>query len=270
MTITVGITTWARPDLLETMAASLAGCEGISQCNVRVYDDASPYWDTAYLEGVFPWAREIVRRDENLGADGNMRQMFVDFLSSGDDLLIVADSDLIFRPDMISTAERVIGSTDGYLSVYNSAVHPSFGCCAADGVSLVLKESVGAAGSVMTRSVVERIIANVPASRSFDWDWSRYLASNGVRLFVTEESLAQHIGVHGQNSSSFSTEYGLNFFPGSHQNEVALARFFEQLIRRKDEVIKSYRVFKPLRYPRRSLKILSGRIVSALKKLAAR
>jgi hypothetical protein len=196
--------------------------------------------------------------------------MFIDFLTADDDLLIVADSDLIFRPDMISAVQRVIGLTDGYMSVYNSAVHPPFDRCAADGVSLVLKASIGAAGSVMTKSVVERIIANVPASRSFDWDWSRYLCSHGVRLFVTEESYAQHIGVHGQNSSSFSTEYGLNFFPGSHSNEVALSRFIEQLIRHKDELIKSYRVFKPLRYPGRSMKILLGRIFAAVKRIFSR
>ena len=27
MTITIGVTTWGRPDLLETMASSLSGCE---------------------------------------------------------------------------------------------------------------------------------------------------------------------------------------------------------------------------------------------------
>jgi hypothetical protein len=252
------------------MASSLHECEGISRCSIRVYDDASPFWDEAYLRRVFPSAKEIVRRKKNLGADGNMRQMFVDFLETGDDALLVADSDLIFRPDMIACVESVLEAAGGIMSLYNSAIHSPHESCAVCGVPFAVKKTIGAAGTVMTRRVVEMIVANVPASSSYDWDWSRYLALRNVPLLVTEESFVQHIGVHGQNSSSFATEYGLNFYPGSRRNEIAAAEFFDHVIRQKDELIRSYRVFKPLRYPGRSAKVLLGRFVMMMRKLAGR
>ena len=267
MNLTIGITTYSRPDLLETMAASLYECEGIELCNVRVYDDDSPVWSGEYLRKVFPEAKEIVRRKKNLGADGNMYQMFLDFLATGDDLLLIADSDLIFRPDMLPCLINIISASDGIISLYNSAVHPSTRECSVNGTACVEKEHIGAAGTVITKELVTLVTRNVPASSSYDWDWSRFLRERKIRLLVTKESLIQHIGVHGQNSSSFVTEYGLHFYPGSRSNEVALVDFFECVLQRKDELIRSYRMFKPLRYPLRSINILFGKVCFSMRRL---
>ena len=66
---------------------------------------------------------DIVVRETNLKADRNMAQMYRDFLETGDEIFIGADSDTIFRPDILHMVNELIGETDGVLSLYNSVLH---------------------------------------------------------------------------------------------------------------------------------------------------
>lgn len=148
------------------------------------------------------------------------------------------DSDLLCHPLCIEMAERLLDKTDGILSLYNSTYHKAYGRITIDGEECLVKKTVGAAGLLMKRSIVQRIIANCPQSRTYDWDLSNYLSRNGIRLIVTEKSYVQHIGLHGTNTgSSSATDFGLNFYLNDTQNEKILVDFFQDLILRKDKII---------------------------------
>lgn len=101
MKICIGITSYNRIGILKKMKNSLCASEGLEYCNIRIYDDCSNEYDSKYLKKIFPNVTEIIRRKRNIGACRNMRQMYVDFLKTKDELLIAADSDLIFNPEWV-------------------------------------------------------------------------------------------------------------------------------------------------------------------------
>lgn len=68
--------------------ADIAGCE------VRIYDDASDEYDISFLKKTMSGAR-VRRNKRRLGADGNMINMYEDFVKTDADVLINADADLL-------------------------------------------------------------------------------------------------------------------------------------------------------------------------------
>lgn len=116
MKITVGITTFNRKNYLVKLQQSLSMSHNINSCNIRIYDDCSNEFSIRDLKRLFPNALEIIRRDRNVGADRNMRQMYVDFLKTNDDILVTMDSDLICRPDWIDFTEKHFYYTGGIMS----------------------------------------------------------------------------------------------------------------------------------------------------------
>lgn len=239
MTLTIGITTYNRLNYIKYMAQSLNNSKDIYKCNIRVYDDNSNEFTCNLLEQLFPLNKQILRRERNLGADFNMYQMFSDFLSTQDEALFIADSDLIFNPDWLLKIKLFFNYTDGVLSVYNSVNHEATSKILIDGYTFLLKKHIGAAGTILQRNIVELIIKNVPLSFSFDWDWSNYLVNEGLRLMVLEESLVQHIGVTGENNNGqWGIDFGLNFYPGNTNNEKVLIHFFQESIINQNKFIK--------------------------------
>jgi len=239
MKITIGITTFNRPEYLQRMKKSLYASKGLDACHLRIYDDCSPHWGVDFLKKLFPDAVEIIRREKNLGSDHNIRQMFIDFLKTDDDVLISIDSDLIFHSDWLSILKKGLPFTDGVLSVYNSSLHESKGRVDLDGcdVSFVEKPHIGSAGAAFTKAIMQDIIDNVPISRTYDWDWSEYLIQKNKRLFVTEKSFVQHIGIDGYNNKNYLTDFGMNFEIDNKINEKIFIDFFENLVKEKDRVI---------------------------------
>ena len=214
MKISVGVTTYNRPHYLARMSASLNASAGMERCSVRVYDDCSQQLDNDLLRERFPGAVEIVRRPSTLGPDFNMHQMYVDFLETRDDYLLAADADLLFHPDWIAFMERALPHTDGVLSLYNSNNHPCSRRVIFDGIALCVKNSLGSAGTVMHRSVIEGIIQDVPSCGGYDWAWCRYLRAKNIRMLVSERSYIQHIGLHGYHfNGAGMIDFGLNFLP---------------------------------------------------------
>jgi hypothetical protein len=97
--------------------------------------------------------------------------------------------------------------------------------------NIVRKDSIGAAGTVFTRAIVQSIVDNVKPSFKYDWDWCRYLSARGIRLFVTEQSYIQHIGIVGQNCDAVQLiDYGLNFYPSNEDTLRLNVAFFEQVV----------------------------------------
>lgn len=211
--ITIGITTYNRLDVLGKMAASLYMSDLPKRCNIRVYDDASSDYGVETLREIFPDAASIVRNKINVKSDRNIYLMYQDFLRSKDEILVNADSDLLFSENWIHEGLRLFERTNGVLSLYNSIV--------IDGLStddeLLEKRYVGSAGVMLSRECVKKIInkfsvediqGDVPF---FDWRWCRYLQENGHYIFCVKNSLVQHIGFQGQNSSRMLFDYGHGF-----------------------------------------------------------
>lgn len=233
MQITFGVTTYNRLDDVKTLQRCLAAQSWPDGGHLRIYDDCSSAYDLAFLEQTFSFARTIVRRHKNMGADNNIRQMFVDFLKTGDDVLLAVDSDMIVNPAWHACLEKVFPESDGVLSLYNSNRHPGSSAQAISEYPMVQKEHMGSAGAALSREVVQEIIENVPASRSYDWDWCKHLRRQGRRLLCVQHSHAQHLGMDGTNAGlSTEVDFGIGFDPGNEVNTKILLEFYEQVMLR--------------------------------------
>lgn len=213
-------------DNLRTLAKSLSNVRNIGRHAIRIYDDASTAYDPKDIRALFPSAKSVDRNNENLGADGNLYRIMTDFLRHEEDVLFICDSDLIVHPECLNYISAHIEKTPGVMSVYNSVNHPSYGEAVG---GLLRKKSIGAAGSVYTRSMVERIISELPAQYSNYWDWaiSFYLTGKGVDIYVSEQSYVQHIGLMGENNTTMLFDYGVNYKPETPFEKEQLAHFYE-------------------------------------------
>lgn len=214
MKIFTAIFTYERTALLKAMAETLRGTTHYESLRVNVFDDASHEYGERELRSIFPEAERIFVNKENMGADKNVRQAMLKMLNGDADCLALLDSDLIFNLNAFVFVNEYFQHTDGILSIYNSCLHGALSKVKIKGSFFSVKENVGAAGCFISRSNVENIVKHVPVSRRFDWDWSAYLISQGVRLLVSDESHVQHIGYDGYNANYYLPyEFGLNFTP---------------------------------------------------------
>lgn len=123
MSITLAIATYNRLPYVKKMLKSLECSVDVNKINVRIYDDCSTEYGVNELLTLAPYAF-VHRNKENLKADLNMWDIYKDFLTTGDDILINANSDLIFRPGWLRMVLMYLPKTDGVLSLYNSSRHP--------------------------------------------------------------------------------------------------------------------------------------------------
>lgn len=227
--ITLAIATYNRLPYVERMISSLKSSVDISRINIRIYDDCSTEFPKNHLEKIFPFAKEIIYRKNNLGADRNSRLIYEDFLSTEDDILITADSDLIYRPYWLEKIEEILPLTDGLISLYNSNKHPFIN---ESNQVFAPKLHLGAAGTVLKRCIVDTIIKEIPQEvQRFDWSWSKLLREKGIKLYCLKESYIQHIGILGQNNHGLINDfdYGLNFIPENEVNQKIMSQFIDEL-----------------------------------------
>ncbi len=225
--ITIGITTYNRKSILEKMARSLYGSDLSYDYSIRIYDDASTEYDEQYLKELFPDAKSIHIHERNLGADGNMRYMYSDFLESDDYYFFNADSDLVFHKGWMNVMMNLIEHTDGVLSAFNvnnPKRHKPGETHLIKGVELVEKETVGAAGTMFSRGIIEDIVNGLSDydSSAFDWKWSSLLRNKGKKIYTLKKSMVQHIGFTGFNSVSGNFDYGISFEVDSIENGQAI------------------------------------------------
>ena len=229
--ITVGVATFNRINYIKKMAESLQVSVDCKKLHIRVYDDNSSEINQHDLWKILPFATEIVVRESNLKADMNMYRMYKDFLNTDDYIFFNADSDLIFRPDWLAMVKKYLPQTDGVLSLYHSNKH-DFIQPPVNGLGF--KNSLGAAGVVMTREIVDIIINDIPKEnvKGFDWQWSSILQKKGIRLACLENSYVQHIGIQGQNNKGMlhDFDYGLNFLPVNEVNQQVVMEFIDEMI----------------------------------------
>ena len=257
MKITIGITLYNRLDYVKKMCLSLRQTIGLEQCSIRLYDDCSDEFCMDEIIKEFPFVSEFKRRDHNLGSDLNIQQMYLDFLETGDDVLVNCDSDMIFHSDWICKIRELLPFTDGVLSCYNSTLHTYVEHLVINNEEIVRKDTIGSAGTVFTRKIVQCIVNNVKPSYKYDWDWSMYLSTIGVRLLVTERSYIQHVGLVGQNCDADQIiDFGLNFFPSNADTLKLNIAFLEQVILSKQGVVEQKNLYYYFNYHLPKYKIL--------------
>lgn len=238
MRITFSIPTYNRLDYIERMSSSLLASVDIDKLNVRIYDDCSPDLTTEQLASYFPYATEIVRRETNLKADKNIKQIFIDFLSTGDDILFLGDSDLVYRSGWLEVLKRVLPLTDGILSLYDSRLHPFIDEGGTE--EFAPKTHLGAAGTAFHRTrVMEIVEADLP-DKYYDWTWSQFLVNRGYRLMCLRNSYIQHIGILGQNNNGaiHTFDLSLSFVPDNLLTQKIIAKFYSELITENELFLK--------------------------------
>lgn len=227
--ITFGICTFNRKELLVKSLKSLGNVCGLERINIRIYDDCSTEYDEGFLRKIFPYADSIKRASKNQGADMNTAAMYEDFLQSSDEWLFNADSDLLYSADIIDRILELKDASGGFMTMFNCINHRTIGT----EKEFVIKDSVGAAGCLLSRNVVE-LILNQIQNRGFGFDvkYSRLLREHGFKLYATRHSYVQHIGVEGFNSRDINFDYGENFNVKDGLNAEIIEETFETYIRR--------------------------------------
>jgi len=212
----LGITTYNRLDTVALTARSLRHADGVAEVGILLIDDASTEYGLEALRPLFPPQTQLLRNAVNSGradfaAHGLMRA-FVEQRSEA--ALVILDSDLLVARDFLATALAVFPRTDGLLSLFNAHSHPGV---MRDG--LLVKQSVGFAGTVWSRALVEEVLREVPPTDRFDWDICDHLRATGRQVFCLPDSAVQHAGLlAGQNSRLLSADYGLGFTDTSWYN----------------------------------------------------
>lgn len=192
------------------MAASLYQSDLSIPHNIRIYDDNSSEFDIDELKKLFPTAASIKVNARNLKADQNTFQMYEDFLSTPDEYLFNADSDLIFKKNCLYTGLELIKRTSGILTLLNANSHP---VVEEIDDELCLKKTIGCAGTLIRRDRVEELVHHIHSqknSKSLDWQFSMHFDSKDIPIYCVKDSLVQHIGYSGQNSFLYF-DFGRNF-----------------------------------------------------------
>lgn len=233
--IAVGITTFNRPRFVEACASSLKRAAGIEAVQLVLVDDHSTEYDVHFLMRCFGDQAQIEVNDANSGgADFAIRNMFVRLCRTQAKLLLLLDSDLIVARDIFDKALRLVSSSDGFFSVFNTPSHPTVGSRG----PFVLKDYVGSAGTLWKADIAEAMLASVPPGPRFDWRFCDYLRQASKAVLAVKKSLVQHIGfAEGQNSpffggdigSGFTDEDAFNAYIMQHETAHALTNGFTRL-----------------------------------------
>jgi hypothetical protein len=203
------------------------------EIEVLIYHDAGfdPELETIASQ-FLPQARRL-KMSDHLGASGINRRMIADF--AADDRaaqLLVLDSDMIVRTDLVETIRSWPAREDMLVSVYNSGLHPALRPSAA---RFVHKYAMGSPGTVWSRAMAKLVADNVPdvvpAHGSYDLTYCAFLRERGIPLCCSNRSLVQHLGFRGTNNNTFGKiDYGLNYTPDGLAQFEAMADVLDDIM----------------------------------------
>jgi len=229
MKVFIGIPVYNRIDKLILLAKSIQNINKDMQYTLNIFDDCSTDFDEVYLNGIFSSAN-ILRNKNNIGADRNTYNIWKAFLESDEDLLFVCDSDLILHQDILMIIKNNFVKTEGVLSLLNASSHLAQEVVNKD---LIVKNTVGSAGTVFSREIVQDLLNNVDSKYITMWDWyfCMYLNEKEKRIFVTKNSYVLHAGIDGENSNVMLFDFSQNFIPSNEfekEMEANLNKIFTQ------------------------------------------
>jgi hypothetical protein len=223
--VMIGISVFNRREIVTAAARSLSSADDIASAAILVIDDASSEFDPDYLAAIYPPGTRMVRNAMPSGRASKVtRQLMEEFLRGPESTLIILDSDLIVARDFLHQARTLLPLTDGLLSLFHSHTHPG-----KEEGPLLRKHSVGFAGTVWTRALVEEVLAKVPFTIYFDDAICDYLREQKREIFSLRHSAVQHIGLlAGENSRFAVSDYGLSFTGTEWYNVSAIHEVFLQ------------------------------------------
>jgi len=221
MKVAIGVSTYDRRHVVGLSAASLRSSSIPHGTALIVIDDVSTEYGIEYLTSIYPEFAHIRRRPENSGGAGfACRDLMRQLLETDADVLLVLDSDLLVSANFLETGISLLRETDGILSLFNTPTYPVI----ATRGPLVLKKSLGAAGTLWRRDVAAKVFNAVPASPEWDRHFSEFLVGAGIDLCVTRDSLVQHLGYSSGHNSNFRTgDWGVGFSDSDAKNAYRLA-----------------------------------------------
>ncbi len=265
MRITLAIPTYNRKEIVEITSLSF---KELSDINIRIYDDRSSEYDLSFLKKVFPTAKEIILRNQNLKADKNMYTIYTDFLNTNDDILIQLDSDMLIGKDfflMVSEISKNILKEEAVYSLYNSNSHEFI----EENVFKIinkeifkLKEHIGGACVIFSKKTLEKIIKNIKIKNNdfsnYDYKWSKYLRENNIPIYVSQKSYVQHIGVGGQNNTSIKNiDIGYDFVGTLNITQVNyLLKYYEKLFEQQKNYIENMNFIEYLKLRIKKIKLI--------------
>lgn len=221
MKIAVGIATYNRRYLLDIHAQSLCSARLPANTKIIVIDDCSADYNISYLKSIYPANADIRRRSENSGgADYALRDVMVQLVETGADVLVMLDSDLIVASDFLEVGIELLPQSDGILSLFNTPNHPAVHSRG----PFVLKKTIGSAATLWRRDLAREMLAHVAPGPRFDWRFSEFLVNAGYQIYVTKDSRVQHAGFgEGQNSNFATGDFGVGFFDTDTRNSYRIA-----------------------------------------------
>ena len=219
MRIALGVPTFNRAQFVELHARSVCAARLPSDTIIIVVDDASTEYGVQYLQSLFPKGSNIRRRTSNSGAaDYAVRNVMEQLLATDADAVMVLDFDMLVAEDFLEAGAQLLPETDGILSLFNTPSHPAYGSRG----PFVLKKTIGSAGALWRRDIAEKMLASVGPGYKWDWRFCAFLADAGYDIYVTRNSLVQHLGFSaGENSSLKSGDYGVGF--SDHKSQISYA-----------------------------------------------
>lgn len=236
MKLLIGICTCNRKDIIKYTSKSLSEIKGIEKAQIVIYDDCSDEYDIDFLKQIYPMASKIIRNETRMGADFNTERMYKDFCKSQGDYLLNADSDLLFHTNIIEVIESTINeaqkiSPKTIFSVFNTPNHKiekninEYVC---------EKKSVGAAGTVFNKQSIYEFVNTIPNSYNsniptIDHYFCGKLKENGYKILCTNKSYVQHIGLVGQNSFYYNTDWGKDFEIETLNNAQAISDVLQNI-----------------------------------------
>ena len=194
---------------------------------IVLFDDASKTFDVAALATEIGLTAKIERPGFRLGADAMIYYVWSHFLASPHTELLFLDSDLIVNPRALLDGLDALAEFPGLLSLYNSQRHPAL----SEAKPLVLKPTLGNAGTLWRRDLVQLVKTALAAGQYIDDRYSRFLGANDIPLAATKASLVQHLGIIGTNNSHLGDfDHGLNFVPDTPRQLQAIAAIYDEIM----------------------------------------
>jgi len=241
----IAIPTFNRIRHLVACLRSLREAYGLDRYRIFIRDDASSEFGVGEIAQLIPDATDIRRNAVNLGPDANQMALFKDCLVAGARRILVLDSDMLVSPSILEFMDRAFERTDGFLGLYNSALHGKRGDLDAE---LIEKRSVGGAATCWQATVLRGVIDRYERKAAQTWDWvaNAELAETRRRIIVSRRSYAQHMGIVGANNGVFGKiDYGLGFVVETEEQMRFMAETFDNLMSNQRQFTPQGRKTKP-------------------------